>query len=328
MRSDPHVLIVSTILDSSTDAVVAALGSKGCRVTRVNTETLPFGATIGFAIDEASTSVAFGPEVGVHPDHHDYSAVWYRRIRVPEKPAEMHEGIYDFCLRESRSALLGSILALGGRVMSPPASVWAAEYKPYQLAAARAVGMHVPATLITNDPTQIRAAFHRFNGKMVAKPVRTGFVDLGSEQRAIFTNAVAERDLDDLRSATLSPAIFQQLVPKKCDVRVTVVGRRMFVAEIDSQTDEAAKIDWRRTNNPKLPHRRGELPSGLRERVLALMDRLCLSFGALDFVRSADGDDYFFLEINPNGQWLWLDDMLGFDITGSVADWLTEERQT
>jgi glutathione synthase/RimK-type ligase-like ATP-grasp enzyme len=321
MLPEPHVLVVSTILDSSTDAVVASIASKGYRCTRVNTETIPFNATLSFVIDEAGTRVAFAGEGPAMTDTAEYSAVWYRRVRVPEKPGDMHPGIYDFCLRESRSALLGSLLALDGRVMSPPASVWAAEYKPNQLAAARAIGMQIPATAITNDPNQIRAAFRRFGGRMVAKPVRTGFVDLGSEQRAIFTNVVSEADLADLRSATLSPTIFQQLIPKKCDVRVTVVGRRVFVAEIDSQTDEAAKIDWRRTNNPNLPHRRGELPGILEDRIFALMSRLGLSFGALDFIRTQD-DEYYFLEINPNGQWLWLDDMLGFDITGAVTNWL------
>jgi glutathione synthase/RimK-type ligase-like ATP-grasp enzyme len=233
----------------------------------------------------------------------------------------MHPGIYDFCLRETRSALLGSILALNGRVMSRPECVWAAEYKPNQLAAAHAIGLRIPATVITNDPNQIRAAFDRFGRKMVAKPVRTGFVDMGSEQRAIFTNVVSEEDLADLGSARMSPTIFQQHIPKKCDVRVTVVGRKTFVAEIDSQSDEAAKIDWRRTSNPNLPHRRARLPAILEDRILALMDRLGLSFGALDFVLTQD-DEYYFLEVNPNGQWLWLDDMLGFDITGNVADWL------
>lgn len=133
--------------------------------------------------------------------------------------------------------------------------------------------------------------------------------------------AVLDGHLDDLTGAYMSPTIFQPLIQKRVDVRATFVGEELFVAEIDSQTDAAAMVDWRRTANPSLPHRRARLPSEVELASRRLMKELGLIFGALDFIRTPD-DRWIFLEVNPNGQWLWLDDMLEFGITDAVADWL------
>jgi glutathione synthase/RimK-type ligase-like ATP-grasp enzyme len=131
--------------------------------------------------------------------------------------------------------------------------------------------------------------------------------------------------LDHLCEARLSPAIYQELVEKRSDVRVTYVGGRLFVAEIDSQGDDAAKVDWRRTANPDLPHRRAELPTSICENLRRLMLALCLEYGAIDLIRTLD-DQYVFLEINPNGQWQWLDDILQMGITESIVGWLLSGR--
>ena len=233
----------------------------------------------------------------------------------------MVPGVYDFCAREARAALLGAILVHHGRIMRSPDRIWMAEQKVLQLAAARGVGLRVPETVITNEPDEVRRAFCRFEGRMIVKPVRTGFVDYGTEQQAVYTTQVLESHLADLEDARWSPAIYQPLLQKRCDVRVTVVGSKTFVAEIDSQTDPAAAVDWRRTINPQLPHRRADLPLAIRSLLHRLLSDLGLAFAAVDFVHTVD-DDYVFLEINPNGQWLWLDDLLGLGVTEAVASWL------
>lgn len=233
----------------------------------------------------------------------------------------MNSGVYDYCVKEARSTLVGMLLASPARFMSAPPAVWAAENKLYQLESARRLGLPIPRTIVTNSPKAIRAAFSEFGGQMIIKPAKSGYVDYGPEQHAIFTNRFLEEHLDRVDSARLCPAIYQELLHKECDVRVTVVGRKIFVAEIDSQGDPAARIDWRHTTNPNLPHRPGRLPPEIEAGVLALMSSLGLTFGAIDLVKTTDGD-YRFLEVNPNGQWLWIEDQLGFDISSEVAEWL------
>ena len=319
----PSVLVASTKLDLATDEVLKILSKRGVHVTRLNTEDYPFMSMLSTNIGGESSAVRCSFSAPALPavPLDGVTSVWYRRVRSPDRPGGMASGVYDFCLREARAALLGSILALGGRCMNPPEKAWAAEYKPYQLATAQATGLAIPETVITNDPGAVVAAFSRFGGRMIGKPCRTGYVDLGDEGLAIYTSRILEEHLSSVDSARFSPVIYQPLIPKACDVRVTAVGNELFVAEIASQSDPSASVDWRRTTNPNLPHRVGSLPPELEHQIRTLLRALGLSFGAVDLIRTTQ-DEYVFLEVNPSGQWLWLDDILGFDITASVADWL------
>ena len=55
------------------------------------------------------------------------------------------------------------------------------------------------------------------------------------------------------------------------------------------------------------------------------MEHYELRFGAIDMVVSAAGD-WYFLEINPNGQWAWLDMTAGTNIAASFLQAFSEKR--
>ena len=314
---DVQVLIVSTLADVATDEVVRRLAALGVPHKRLNTEDFPFSSTLTYRHDNRTERgwMAFNGEPMPIP-----SSVWYRRLRTPPKPEGMDEGIYTFCLQENRAALLGGIMGLAGRWMSHPTAVWQAEYKPFQLSLAADLGFDVPRTIITNDPQEIRQAFTEFES-MVVKPVRTGYVTHEGQEFAIFTSRVLEQHLEELETARWSPAIYQALIPKRFDLRVTLVGKKLFCAAIDSQSDPAALVDWRQTDNPRLPHHPISLPGSVRDKLFRMMDSLHLTFAAIDMIQTTRGE-YVFLEVNPSGQWLWLDDMLQFGISDAVAHWL------
>lgn len=290
-------------------------------VVRINTEDFPFAGNIDYRVSQSDRRLHLPAGCD-----RDFRSIWYRRVRVPAKPDDMDAGIYDFCVRENRSALLGGLLGFTGRWMSRPEAIWKAEFKPYQLEIASRLGFLIPETIISNVPDSIRA-FYRSCGKgMIAKPVRSGFMVQKGVDCAVFTTEIRDADLADLRDAALCPTIFQELIPKSCDIRITVVGGQIFAAAIESQGDPDATIDWRRTSNPRLPHREIKLPGAVEKNVLDLMGALSLNYGAIDMVLTPD-DRYIFLEINPNGQWLWLDDILSLGISRAIANWLSEGAQ-
>jgi len=309
-------------VDLATDAVVRALRDMGTSVVRVNTEDLPFWGVIDYSIGVTKPTSIFS---GIADTDNWFGAVWYRRLRVPAMPAEMDAGIYDFCLRENRSALIGGLIGHETRWMSHPGAIWKAEFKPYQLQVASQIGLDIPKTLISNRPESIRDFYQRY-GPIIAKPVRSGHLVKNGVECAVFTTKLEADVMNDLSGATLSPTIYQEFLPKVYDIRVTIVGRRIFAVSIDSQSDPSATIDWRKTENPSLPHFPIELPEPLQRSLLELMSRLSLSYGAIDLVLTPDGR-YVFLEINPNGQWLWMDEMLSLGISHSIAGWLSEGAQ-
>jgi glutathione synthase/RimK-type ligase-like ATP-grasp enzyme len=199
--------------------------------------------------------------------------------------------------------------------------VQAAESKIYQLSVARSLGLRIPDTLVSNNPSEVRPFFDEHGAEVIAKPLRLGYFDYGDRQTGVFTNRVEPSHLEDGLAIRLAPVIYQPLIPKLSDVRVTVVGRQLFAVAIDSQSDPAASVDWRRTDNEDLPHSSHALPPRLEELCLAYVSALGLHYGAIDLVLTPDGE-YVFLEINPNGQWVWMEEKLGLPISGAVASWL------
>jgi glutathione synthase/RimK-type ligase-like ATP-grasp enzyme len=118
------------------------------------------------------------------------------------------------------------------------------------------------------------------------------------------------------------PVIFQAYVPKRVELRITVVGGEVFAAEIHSQQSNHTRHDWRRYDLGETPHLPHELPADVARRCLRLVGELGLCYGAIDMVLTPDGR-YVFIEINPNGQYLWIEQMTGLPISDAVCDLLT-----
>lgn len=312
------VLIVSTKVDVATDAVIRILGKSGTPFIRLNTEEFPYDSrvTLSLGLGLEGLNLVFPDAAG------PFRSIWWRRVRSPEKPESMDVNVHDYCIREASDLVSGAAIASRCKIMSEPSKVWAAEHKIYQLVEAKSCGLKVPDTVATNDAREVKRAFHAFDGNMIAKPIRTGFIDLGHQQRAMYTTKLCTEHLEELSNVKWCPVIFQRFIPKDLDIRVTVVDKRIFAAAIDSQADPLATVDWRRTRDPDLPHMPIELPTSIESKIVQLMKRLDLSFGALDFALTPDGR-FVFLEVNPSGQWLWLDDRLDLGITQAVADWLS-----
>ena len=98
----------------------------------------------------------------------------------------------------------------------------------------------------------------------------------------------------------------------------------MFAAEIMSQSHPSSATDWRATENPDLEHKIHNLPDRTGNQCLELVRRLGLGFGAIDFALTEE-DEYIFFEINPNGEWLWIELQLGYPIAKRIAQWLINQ---
>jgi glutathione synthase/RimK-type ligase-like ATP-grasp enzyme len=117
--------------------------------------------------------------------------------------------------------------------------------------------------------------------------------------------------------------IFQQRIAKKVELRITVVREEVFTAEIHSQATPQAAVDWRRYPKPPVPHFPHKLSSSIAEKCLKLNARLGLEFSTIDMAITPEGKHVFF-EINPNGQWAWIESLTGLPISMAVAQALAE----
>ena len=179
------------------------------------------------------------------------------------------------------------------RWLSHPAATARAELKLLQLSIAHDIGFITPVTATTNDPGTVSEMSQ--DHELVAKAVRSGYVNSPQGFRAMFTTQLSEEDLAELDGLALAPATFQEMVPKKSDIRVTVVGPKVFAAEILSQERESSKTDWRATDDPFLKHRRHCLPNDIAQKCRRLTSELGIDFGAIDLALTNE-DSYIFIE--------------------------------
>ena len=184
------------------------------------------------------------------------------------------------------------------------------------------IGFKVPDTVITSDPERVVAFYKYHPGGIVVKLLAVSPL-VG---RVIYTNIVTPEYMDKIQSVKFAPAIFQELLPKSYELRVTVVGDRVFSAKIYSQEDSITALDWRtqpEVNDFSVRMEISTLPQDIKGKTLELMKRLGLRYGSLDMVVMPDGE-YVFLEINPSGQWHFVQLKTGAQIAEALANLLVK----
>ena len=158
---------------------------------------------------------------------------------------------------------------------------------------------------------------------LIAKPMKQALIEEADAEAVIFTSSIDELSEHDRDSIGVCPIIFQRHIPKEMDIRVTVVGDKVFPVAIDSQSTEETRIDWRRGSNPHLRHEIMTLPEHISECCVRLVRALELRFGAIDLVKDLNGN-FWFLECNPNGQWAWIENRTGLPIAEAITEEMME----
>lgn len=314
------ILIVTNKEDYTADFVVLDMQRRGIPYIRFNTEDFPqtIGVTARFG-DYGMEGHFDTPKGKVTFDK--VRSVWFRRPVLPVVSPEIeHPTSRQFCVLESLACLEALWRNLDCFWVSNPDSIRAAESKLLQLTVASRLGFSVPRTLVTSDPSEADGFFESTH-KIVYKPLGQARLKYDDHTSLIFTSVVTDKHANQFDGVKYAPCLFQEYVPKEVEIRVTAFGARVFAAEIHSQADERAVDDWRRSEALALPYCHHVLPSHVEKKCVRLLRRLDLAFGAIDMILTPEGD-YVFLEINPNGQWAWIEQRTGAAMTQSLVDLL------
>ncbi|WP_427888498.1 ATP-grasp ribosomal peptide maturase [Kribbella sp. GL6] len=320
MTKDARPVLVMTEMDDPTaDMVIEELNDRDVPIVRFDSSDFP-------------------TSLGVAADINGLRG-WRGWLRTPTREVELaairslyfrRPNDFDFSHLEPQAARfataqarfgLGGLLAdlPGCRYVNHPNSIADAEYKPIQLSTAAAAGLRVPPTIITNDPAEAQA-FARGVGRIIYKPLYIGAHDLDDQPASIWVKEVGAEELDSSIAGTMH--LFQARCDKVADLRVTVIGDKVFCVKIVPQ--DAELLDWR-YDYEHLSYSVIELPSGLVDAMRSYLKRFDLVFGCFDFAVPRNGTPIF-LECNPNGQWGWLQDETGLPMAAALADLL--ERGT
>ncbi len=275
-----QIIIVTQRDDPHADDVIIALERMGCGAVRLNTDEIPESARISMRWEHDRP---FEATIDVLSSERKMSAgsvrsVWWRRPASFALPSSLSIRETEFATQEIDHALWSLWSSLDCYWVSEPARIRQASWKGEQLVRARRLGFEVPRTLVTTDPDAARQFFAACGNQMVFKVMSDPTLgaqslyrqdpELQLESYDVMTTVVTEAELDMLDSVLIAPCLFQEYVPKKVELRVTVIGDEVFAAEIHSQEHEETSVDWRNLA-VDIPFRAASLPPLVTERILS-----------------------------------------------------------
>jgi ATP-grasp ribosomal peptide maturase len=309
------VLVVTSLYDPTADVVIRELHDRGVPVVRLDSGDFPASLSVEAEITQHGIQGRLLTPTRI-ADLTAVRSLYYRRPtgftfpHLPEQDAR-------FAVTQARYGLGGVLASLPGCLyVNHPHRIGDAEYKPSGLVAAGQAGFDVPATLITSSPDAARA-FVKRQHSVIYKPLSNPAYHVDGVSSVVRIAEVGAEDIDDHVAGTAH--LFQERIPKEADVRVTVIGTRVFCVRIDSDL-----LDWR-TDYGRLEYTPVEPPPRTTAALFRYLDHFGLVFGAFDFCVGEDGR-WWFLECNPSGQWYWLEPETGMPMLEAMADLL--ERVT
>ncbi len=308
------ILIISSERDEHAGAVGSELSRLGADHHLLDLAQFPENIRLILRYDgEALPAATLRGVSGADIDLREVRAVWYRRpqpfVLSPGLTRPSHR---TFAYNESHEAIAGLWQMLDVFWMNHPTRDEVAARKAYQLGVARSSGLDIPPTLISNDPSEVRLFLAERGSK---ETIYKAFSATQQEWRE--TRLVGDEELAVLDHVRHAPVIFQEYVRARFDVRVTIVGEQIFAAAIHSQ-DTQYRVDFR-IDMDRAKVESHDLPAGIATSLLGFMRRLGLVYGAIDMRLTPDGR-YVFLEVNPAGQWLFMEGRTGQPISAAVAE--------
>jgi glutathione synthase/RimK-type ligase-like ATP-grasp enzyme len=319
-----QIVVVSQTVDPDTDIMMQYLRELGHEPVRLHRADLPQKADLTLSATADGWNGRVASRLG-EISLEEVRSIWWRRPGAHRMPKGLGEVEGLFAQAETERAARGIWSVLEDCYwVSFPDNIRKAENKISQLRRAAGLGLETPRTIVSNEPERVREFYGTCDGNIVYKTLSSPFVasvwatgdievqckksmdESGREwfKRTIYTTPLREQDLELLDSLRTAPGLFQEYVPKRVELRVTVIGDEVFTAELQTQAHEATRHDFRHwdVDFVMAEHR---LPDDIAAKCVALTRSYGLNFSTSDFILTPDGR-YVYLETNPNGQWLWV----------------------
>lgn len=239
--------------------------------------------------------------------------ILYRKPILPDI-REFDEAYHCMIQRDIIALINGMVDSFEGNVLTKPYILHKCENKIYQLVYAIKNNILIPHSFIGNSDLEL---LDRKGGKNIIKPITTGKV-YHENYCELFQTSYFEEYGQEIK---LTPVYIQNYVDKKYEVRLTVVDNNFFCVKIIAGN----LIDWRKSYSSN-QYEEIIVPNFIKKQVTKMMNAFNLHFGAFDYIVT-DDDKWYFLEVNPNGQWLWLEEELDLKISDSIIDYLCKETK-
>lgn len=316
-----NILVISNKWDAHADSVIKEIQNYGTSVIRINTEDFRKNE-ISFDMQRGSKNWHIRTPEGRIISQETIYGVYIRRLSMPIDVSDIQADFQNFAQRESLSIVnsLGNLLEDAiwlNRINSRES----ASNKIWQLMAAQTIGFAIPETLITNNSEQAKNFCTGEN--TIYKTLECPMLDHGDKGQSMINTSVIPENTD-FSSINLAPTLLQHYVQKAYELRIHIIDTEIITVKIDSQKHPDTKIDWR-VAQKELHYERVDIPEYVKQKLFQLMSQLHIQFGIIDMIVT-EGGDYVFLEINPDGNWLWIEQKIHVPISKSIALYFLKNR--
>jgi hypothetical protein len=356
------ILLLSPVGDFHCETVAGILRKRGENILHCDFGRFPSDFQLSSAFDRHGSQQSFLFTARGRYKLDEVTAVWDRSHMGNKSIHPVKLGMEAYIRAESRTFLDGLYYMLPKALwISPPSQVRAAEIKILQKQIAARLGFLIPDTCIGNV-LELACALTERHNEMAIKSIYRTFVDYEltpwEKVKRFFYNAKNRKMLEEYRHTDwhmwdslqyrcrqmvytqkftkdkaetyladipACPVILQEYIPKKLELRITVVGKKIFPCAIYSQEAQGHGMVDYRGHEDEVRHEVYKLPAEIEEKCFALLRELGLQYGSIDMIVTPD-EEYFFLEINSNGQFLWVQEKTGMPIAEAVADLLMSRR--
>ncbi len=242
------------------------------------------------------------------------TAIYFRKPTLESLSGKINIQYHNFVHKESYALIEGLIESFDGRCLSKPSVMRRANNKVFQVILAESVGFRMPQLSITNDESVLKQWVS--GDDAIVKPLAIGTVESKTKKEFVQTNRL--KPGTDTSALKYAPVYLQKFVDKDYEVRVTVVNGKFFPARIDASNP----VDWRKPDS-ETTFTKWTLPESIKQQCSCYMARSSMDFGCFDFL--VKNDVWYFLEMNANGQWGWLDSIFDGQISNEIATYLRSE---
>lgn len=306
---DPHVEMVTKHLPAAVETVI------------FDPKRFPYEEEISFSWNHDKFDISLLDRDLLD----DVFAVWYRKPLLPRlEDLHVSNEYKDMVYASWKESIIWFYSMF-------PDKLWVSDYwcinraasKTYQFQMAAKAGFSIPATLITSSASHA-VNFLKKHERVVVKPLNIEFVRSEGKLSATYTSRISGDKPIDFSGLKVSPVIFQQELTGE-DIRVTVIGTEVFPCIIEKTDLAKDRVDWRLSLNDgsiKL-YKDTNFPASLAQSCVKMIKAMGLQFGAFDFIRDINNGTYWFLELNPNGQWGFVELASGMPLSVSMAKLLT-----
>ncbi|MFQ6806581.1 MAG: hypothetical protein ACLRT5_18510 [Lachnospiraceae bacterium] len=315
--NDVEYLIISSTIDFSTDLVCYQLMMSGEKFYRLNRDEF-IKHNIVVDLQKKSMMISIEDEE-YNIQFEQLKGVFYRAPVFLRTQAKAELSVQEQLERNQWSSFLRNLIIFqNANWINNPVYTYRAENKMFQLCVAESCGLQIPKTYVSN----ISVNMLEREKKYIVKSLDTALFYDTQNNKEMFTysNVVSGEELQDYELAS-APIIIQEFLNPKVDCRVTYIQGKLFPVKI-LQNGEGLYGDWR-LRKDELEYVPFQLPPNISVAICKLMQKLEIQFGGIDL--AIVGEKYFFIEVNPTGEWGWLEIKTGMQISQTIKKALCGE---